>query len=207
MVTVFCNNVPLGKVSHCRDLGVTVCDSLKWSLHCATVAQKASRVLGIIFRCFNLKLVKPYVRAYVAYVRPILEFNSQVWNPSYAADVETIEKVQRLFSRRVFLRCGIVNCSYEERLLFLGLDSLSYRRRIYDLCLCYTMFHSPSSCTTLLTVSHRHTHRLVSEYSRVNCRYHFLPQRVASDWNYLPHAVITSPTVHVFKRKIRDFLR
>jgi len=42
-----------------------------------------------------------FVRAFVAYVRPILEHNSIVSSPSLRRDIETIEKVERRFTTRL----------------------------------------------------------------------------------------------------------
>jgi len=40
-------------------------------------------------------------RAFIVYVRPLLEYNSVVWSPYYKQDIETIERVQRRFSKRL----------------------------------------------------------------------------------------------------------
>ena len=65
------------------------------------------------------------VRAFVTYVRPILEYNSIIWSPSLVRDIEQLEKVQRRFTKR--LR-GMKSLSYNKRLLQLGLPSLELRR-------------------------------------------------------------------------------
>ena len=64
------------------------------------------------------------VRAFVTYVRPILEYNNIVWSPNLIRDIEQVEEVQRRFTKRLFgMRC----LSYDERLHRLGL-SLSPER-------------------------------------------------------------------------------
>jgi len=62
-----------------------------------------------------------FVHAFVAYVRPILEYNSVVWSPSPQRDIETIEKVQRRFTKRLI---GMGCLAYDERLRQLGLLKL-----------------------------------------------------------------------------------
>jgi len=74
------------------------------------------------------------VRVFVAYVRPILEYNSIIWSPSLVCDIEQLEKVQRRFTKR--LR-GMKSLSYNRRLLQLGLPSLGLRRLHLDLVFCY----------------------------------------------------------------------
>jgi len=66
-----------------------------------------------------------FVCAFVAYLRPILEYNSVVWSPSLQRDSETIEKIQRRFTKRLIgMRC----LAYDERVRQLGL----LRLELYD---------------------------------------------------------------------------
>ena len=45
--------------------------------------------------------VELLVRAYLVYVRPLLEYNSPVWSPYLMYDIHGIEHVQRLFTKRL----------------------------------------------------------------------------------------------------------
>ena len=38
---------------------------------------------------------------YVTYVRPLLEYNCEVWSPLYLQDIDRIESVQRKFTKRI----------------------------------------------------------------------------------------------------------
>jgi len=73
-------------------------------------------------------------RAFITYVRPLVEYNSVVWSPYYKQDVEAIERVQRRFSKRL---PGLKELSYEQRLKFLGWPTLKLRRLHTDLIWCY----------------------------------------------------------------------
>ena len=74
------------------------------------------------------------MRAFVTYVRPLLEYNSSVWSPSLKRDITLIEQVQGRFTKR--LR-GYRDLSYDECLKRLNLDTLELRRIKLDLALCY----------------------------------------------------------------------
>jgi len=52
------------------------------------------------------------MRAFIAYVRPMAEYNSVIWSPSTVRDVE-VERIQRCFTKRL---PGLRNMSYEKRL-------------------------------------------------------------------------------------------
>ena len=41
------------------------------------------------------------MRAFITYVRPIVEYNSVVWSPSSAHDIDAVERVQRRFTKRL----------------------------------------------------------------------------------------------------------
>ena len=74
------------------------------------------------------------MRAFVVYVRPILEYNSVIWSPSLVRDIQQLEKVQRRFTKRLV---GMKTLSYSERLRRLSLPSLELRRLYLDLVFCY----------------------------------------------------------------------
>jgi len=78
-------------------------------------------------------------RAYITYIRPILEYSSNVWNPHLLKHVNALERVQRHFTKQITVLC---NLSYGERLACLKLDTLECRRLKADLTLYYTSMHN-----------------------------------------------------------------
>ena len=93
------------------------------------------RILCTLFVKSTFYLFYTYllVRAYCAYVRPLLEYNSVIWSPHLKCDIEDTERVQRLFTK---LLPGYPN-SYSEQLRLLQLPSLEIRRLQNDLIWCY----------------------------------------------------------------------
>ena len=84
---------------------------------------------------------------YKSFVRPILEYFSTVWNPyipnrHYLGLTDQIERVQRYFTTRVYYRCKL-DCSHAflQRLKYLNLESLEFRRIYNDLIMVYTICH------------------------------------------------------------------
>ena len=74
------------------------------------------------------------VRAFIVYVRPLVEYNSVVWSPQNVYDIEPIEQVQRRFTKRL---PGLNMYSYAVRLSKLHVPSLELRRLHTDLIMCY----------------------------------------------------------------------
>ena len=54
------------------------------------------------------------VRAYIAYVRPVLEYATQVWSPHHVSLINLLETVQRGFTKRI---PGFWNLSYAVNML------------------------------------------------------------------------------------------
>ena len=80
-------------------------------------------------RLFSSGDIHLLVRAYIVYVRPVVEYNSVIWSPVAKHDIELVEKVQRRFTKR--LR-GLRNLSYCDSLTKLGLCTLELRRLHLD---------------------------------------------------------------------------
>ncbi len=78
-----------------RDIGVNVMKSLKQWAQCKKAARTAQTVLSQISRAFRFRYRHVFLRLYVQYVRPHLEFASPAWSPWLEADKELLEKIQR----------------------------------------------------------------------------------------------------------------
>ena len=111
----------LGTSESERDFGVTVDHSLKPSVQCKKAVQTASTVLGQIIRSFHYRDRHIFLRLYLQYVRPHLEFSVAAWAPWTQADITCLERIQQ---RAIKAVSGLKGTTYEERLVELGLPSL-----------------------------------------------------------------------------------
>lgn len=95
------------------------------------IINKASRSLGFICRSLKeFKNLSTHKILYNAYVRSILEYASIIWNPYYHTYTQTIENIQRKFTRLLAYKFNIPRGTYQTRLLALNMTSL-YNRRLY----------------------------------------------------------------------------
>ena len=99
------------------------------SQHIREIISKAHQRPNHILRCFISGDNKLLVKAFVVYVRPILEYNSVIWSPSLKKDIELLEKVQQRFTKRLQ---SPKHLKYSIRLARLGLPSLKLRRLHLD---------------------------------------------------------------------------
>jgi len=78
---------------------------LRFSEHITKIIPKAHQRANLIHRCFTCNC-DMLVKAFKVYVRPILEYNSPVWSPSFVKDILLIASVQRKFTKE-FLACQV----------------------------------------------------------------------------------------------------
>ena len=72
-----------------RDLGIIVDNRLTFSNHISDIAKRAHQRANLIYRCFSSNHSETLLKAFTTYVRPLLEYNSQIWSPITIFDVYT----------------------------------------------------------------------------------------------------------------------
>ena len=95
---------------------------------------KAHQRSKAIHRCFLSRKVSVLSRAFIVYVRPLVEFNSIVLSPYLKQDINSIESIQRRITKRL---PGFGKYTYRKRLELLNLPSLKLRRLYFDLTWAY----------------------------------------------------------------------
>ena len=81
--------------------GVTLTD-LSWSKHVSDTAGKAHRSQGFLRRNFKHCSRQVKSATYTTVVRPVLEYESPVWDPYRQADIKALEQVQRHAARYMY---------------------------------------------------------------------------------------------------------
>ena len=82
-------------------LDVAVTNDLKWNTHISNICTKANRCLGFLRRTLFSCPQNVKEAAYKGMVRPILEYESSVWDPHTDKLREELEKVQNRAARFV----------------------------------------------------------------------------------------------------------
>ena len=191
-----------------RDLGIVVDGNLNFSDHIAEITTKAHQRANLILRCFQSKNTKSLLQAFKTYVRPLLEYNSQIWSPLTIKDITKIEKVQKQYTKRI---PGLADFSYYHRLRMLDIESLELRRLRADLAMTYKiLFHktgmNPNNFFSLQKCS---SHKLRRHEFQIKPIHTFktarsdrcLFNRVISVWNSLPTTTVFS-SLYKFKESI-----
>ena len=130
---VICNKTIMPSNNVC-DLGMLYDLKLRFHDYIDEIVTRAFQRVNLLFRAFISGNVLILTRAYITYVRPILEYCTYIWSPFQNYLIEKIEHVQRYFSRRVLRQTKL---KYHDRLHVLNLESLELRRIKIDLKFCY----------------------------------------------------------------------
>ena len=202
MTSLFASTSPV------KDLGIMFDNNLKFVHHIQDIVSRASKRAHLIFRCFLSRNTNNLIKAFITYVRPLLEYASSVWSPSYLYLITHIESVQRSFTKRLPFSTSL---SYAERLANLKLQSLEHRRLIFDLVLVFKIIHGFSSLnfTDFFSFANNnnyssrgHPHRLCIPLNKNNTRNFFFSSRVVPAWNSLPASTVAAPNPISFKKAL-----
>ena len=163
---------------------------------------------ALIFRSFISRDTLHLTRAYISYIRPLLEYASPIWSSSLHYLNDSIESVQRAYTKRLL---GLQNLSYKERLTKLKMQSLEHRRLLSDLVVCYNIIHGLSALQfndffkfSNSSRTRGHNLRLETPLIKNNTRRNFFAHRIIKPWNALPTTVVNSHSTQSFKRQISN---
>ena len=211
------NGVPLTAVEQEKDIGVILSNNMKPSVHCAAIAKKANRVLGMLARGVTFRRKKVFLNLYKLYVRPILEGAQVVWAPWLIGDRTLLEDVQKRCFRLITDWEGH---SYEERLAESGMTSICDRRRRADLIQMHKTMHGKDGS------DHKHFFELAAREStliatresqgylnvrhnraRRDSRLNFWSVRVTTPWNNLPCYLKRIYSTDEFIKELDSFIQ
>ena len=135
----FLNGCQINDADVVTDLGVIVDPLLNFDAHINKLISKGYSRVGLLFKGFASRSPRVLRQAYVTFVRPVLEYASNVWSPHLKKHINSIERVQKHFTKRIK---SLSHLCYTERLLALDIEPLELRRLKSDLVLYYKMFNN-----------------------------------------------------------------
>jgi hypothetical protein len=207
----FINDTIIPNKNVFRDLGVTVCTPLTFNKHVDSIVSKAFSRLGLINKVFLHKTKKSVLLLFKAYVRPILEYSSIIWNPYTARNINKIERVQKRMCKMI---SGVRHLSYQQQLEALNILSLQARRLRFQLISVFKIYKQSTNvrfsdffslAKSKMTRGHNAAVNIKHAYT--NYRLNFFTLSILEIWNKLPQTVIDSPNLLTFKIGIASFFR
>jgi hypothetical protein len=102
------------------------------------MADKAHQIASLVLTVFKDRSMTLMLQLYKSLIGCRVEYCCPLWNPSRIADVQSIENIQRQFTRRIL---GLNNVNYWNRLKELNLSSLQRRRERYAIFQTWKILH------------------------------------------------------------------
>ena len=205
----FINGICIDASTHVRDLGITISSNLSFQLHINNIVAKARQRVSALFRGFISRNLIIMRNAFICYIRPLLEYNSIVWNPSHIYLIELIENVQRNFTKRI---ASLSSMSYHERLAALNLEPLELRRLRFDLVNYYKIINNISpidpsnifSFSNTITSTRSALPHLLKPLKASNKLLSTFSCRQIDCWNYLPPLTRNLTSLTSFKSALKN---
>ena len=200
------NGITLESLEKEKDLGIIIDSKLKFHTHTAAVISKANQILAVIKKTFLSLDSTTLPMLYKSLVRPHLEYGNCIWGPHYVMDTKAVERVQRRATKLVKV---IKELPYTERLKYLQIPSLYYRRKRGDMIQVYKILNNidrvnPEQFFQILDnrTTRGHHLKIFKPFAARDCRRKFFSQRVIDDWNCLPTEVVSAETINSFKNRL-----
>ena len=195
-----------------RDLGVYLSDDCTWSYHINSMTKDAHRIASWVLGAFRDRSILTMVTLFKSLVRSKLEYCCPLWNPSKISDIQTIENVQKQFTRKI---CGMSNLDYWERLKELKLLSLQRRRERYTIIHTWKILNDkapnnigmkfyPSARLGIRASVPKFNHQAQESYSTAFDD--SFGVKATKLWNTLPKSVNSITTLEPFKVALGSFM-
>ena len=209
-----------------KDLGVIVDPDLNFEQHINEKVKKANSISGLMIRTINYKTKDIMVPLYKTLIRPILEYANAVWSPHLRKYIDSIEGVQRRFTKNII---GMGDMDYEKRLKCLNLPSLEYRRIRGDMIEVFKIMHEyydPKTTSNLFECqvtndtnstnnnisnpgmnTRGHVYKLTKLRRNTKSFQEFFTNRIVNLWNSLPKEAVNATSLNAFKNQLDKSLK
>ena len=146
---------------------------------------------------------------YKALVWSHLEFAGPIWNPYKKRLINDIELNQKKATKLIRYCKGM---SYRERLMYLQLPTLKYRRFRSDMLEVYKILYDIYMIVKLFLFYHYiliHAHGVTLKLKVNRCNYdvrkYSFCNRVVNSWNSLSNFVVLSGSINIFKHNLDEY--
>jgi len=208
------NNTTLEKVESHTHLGMTFNTMMTWHDHINRIIKKAHRTLNVIKRIQHLVPRTILERLYKTLVLPIIEYGNIIYDNT---TVELSDKLEKTQKYAAVLCTGAYRLTgYNSLLKELGWENLQTRRIFHRLTLLYKMQNNlvPTYLVNLLpqTTAQRTTYNLRNPTNitlpktRTKRAGKFFIPKTISEWNLLTQSCKESPSLPIFKARLKQHL-
>ena len=131
-------DTPLVKVCLYKYLGVWITSTLNWSIQVEEACKKARRQIGFLYTCrrfYKYASNPTFLRLYLSYVRPHLEYAAAVWDPYQRGLLERVQKFALKAPTRDW------NADYNTLIRTCNIPTLEERHQLLKLSILYQIIN------------------------------------------------------------------
>lgn len=115
---------------HVRDLGITLSNDATFTQHIMERCEAVKSKIAWVLRTFKSRQPTPMLTLWKTLILCHLDYCSQLWSPSKAGNIQSLELLQKAFISKIE---GMSGLSYWDQLKKLKLYSLERRRERYQI--------------------------------------------------------------------------
>ena len=199
-----------------RDLGVITSKNLDFKEHINKITTDCLVVMGMLLRAFETRAKGPMIMLYNTFLRSKLEYCCLVWSPREQQDINKIEDIQRIFTKKID---GMKDLNYHERLKKLNMYSLERRRDRYKIIYAWQQIEGLKENIMNLKTNKNKTNRMINNGSYIKrgtrsttsalSKIHYSPLRTTERaFNSLPRKLrnMTGVKVDTFKNHLDSWM-
>ena len=194
-------------------LGITIDRKLDWKEHISAVSKKIARLNGVINRLKPFLPKNILLTLYNALILPHLSYSLLLWGNTHATFLNNLHKIQKRAVR------NICNVPYRASSapLFTNLKILTirglfnyqlgifvYKSQCHLLPSSFENFYTHNSC--FHNYNTRSKNCLSQPLTRTYLAHSQLRSTGVNFWNSLSQDIRSSPSIHIFKKKLKKFL-
>ena len=206
------NGTTIEKQALVRDLGVNMSEDFSWSPQINIMVDKANQVAAWVLGVFKNRSKEVMLQLFKSLIRSRVEYCCPLWNPTKIADIQSLESVQRQFTRRIL---GLKHTNYWDRLKILKISSLQRRRERYTIIHMWKIYQKicPNDMEIQFTENARLGVKVAlpslpkkSTAAAISTYDNSFAVKAGKLWNTLPKEVNCQVTLTSFKVALGKFL-
>jgi hypothetical protein len=196
-----------------KDLGVILASDYSWSYHINTMVADARIMAAWVLGVFKDRSYSTMLQLYKTMVRSRLEYCCPLWSPHKIQDIQTIEAVQKAFTKKIG---NMKDLDYWDRLRRLNITSLQRRRERYIIIHIFKIINDMAPNDLCLEWYNNKRLGIKVKIPKLDYnvpKYAFSLMESsfrisgAKLWNLLPAEVNTQHVLDPFKIKLQTFLK
>ena len=193
----------LEKSTCCKLLGVFIDDGLSFKNHISYICSKVSKQVGILYKLRDYVQKNTLLDLYYSFVYPYLNYCVTLWGGTFDTHLIPLFILQKRIVRIINFASYLAHTSplfYLNKILKLR-DIYIYNAACY-------FFKNPSLLlpTRVHSYETRGRNDLLAPFQRLTLTQHSVYYRGVGIWNDLPTFVTGSPSLKIFKSRLKEHL-